>query len=427
VSGIGQRILGLTDGLVSRAGGRHARLIMPSRLHWLTPGWLVLVSAVALALLGSYCVSISFGLDEARAAAAGKRHLVFTMLGVVVAGVAALPHYRWVIRFTWPMAALCVLVLVFLLIPFVPEALVQPRKGARRWINLGFTDFQPSELAKIAFVLAIAGYLRHRSNYRRLVGLIPPGIIALVPMGLILVQPDLGTALLFVPTLVAMLVAAGAKLRHLIVTSLLGLVAALTVAGASLALAEHDSYPLLQKHQVRRIQDVLDRYKGDDSYQADRGFQGKAATMVAGAGGFGGNPESKARALVHFSRLPEPHNDMIYAVVMDRFGFVGGVGVIGLYVVWIGSSLWVAGRCKDPFGRLVVVGFATTVGTATVIHIGENLGVFPITGITLPLVSYGGTSMLSTFLMTGLILGIGLRRPEYLWRKSFEFGDDEGR
>lgn len=406
-----------------RTGG--ARLTFPSRLEWLNPGWLVLIASVLLAGLGAYCVSVASWRDPVVASTYAMRHLTFAGLGLLIALFAMVPHYRRIAMFAWPVGILSILMLAVLLIPFVPTSIVQPRNGARRWIDLGFTDFQPSELAKVAYVLVTAGYLRFRSNYRTLLGLIPPGLIALVPMALIVIEPDLGTGLLFLPTLLAMLIAAGAKMRHLIATCMLGAVAAATILVACLVFAERDQYPLLKRHQVKRIQDVVARYKGDESQADEASFQGMKATTLVGAGGVFGLSDSKSRAMIRASRLPEAHNDMIFSVLVNRFGLVGAFGTIGLYTLWIGSALWVAGRCKDPFGRLVVVGLVATTATAAVIHMGENLGVLPITGITLPFVSYGGTSLLTTFLMVGLICNVGLRRPEYLWRKSFEFGEDE--
>lgn len=400
------------------------RMFVPSRINWLTAGWLVLAAAVALTLLGSTVISTAFGNNTAQAATYSSRHLVFGMLGFVLAATAMSVHYRRVAVFSWPIAIVCIALLLILLVPFMPKSIVTARNGARRWIDLGFTDFQPSELAKIAFVLVIAGYLRHRSTYRSLMGLVPLAVIALVPMGLIVVQPDLGTALLFIPVLFAMLVAAGAKLKHLIATCVLGVVASGVIVGACLVYAEHDKYPILQKHQVNRIRDVVSRYQGDDSQASEASYQGTKATMLAGAGGFSGNNEVESRAMISGAHLPEAHNDMVFAVLLNRFGFMGALATLGLYALWTASALRVAAVCKDPFGRIVVVGLAATTVTSTLMHIGENIGLLPITGITLPFVSYGGTSLLASYVMTGMIVGIGLRRPDYLWRKSFEFHDD---
>ena len=401
-----------------------ARVVAPSRFEPVHAGWAVLGATLLLGVTGVYCINLTSGLDSGALSGTAARQGVFLALGVLVAACAIVPHYRRLTRFVWPLAVLVVAMLAFLLVPWVPESIVRPRNGARRWINLGVTEFQPSELAKVVYVLATAAYLRYRKNHRKLRGLIGPSLIAFVPMALILVEPDLGTALLFMPALIAMLIAAGARLKHLLSAGALGGAFAVGVVGVSLALAQHDRYPLLRPHQVERINAVADQFRGDDRFAQDRGFQGRQAMTLIGAGGVAGHDEERARALVYFSGLPERHNDMIFAVFSTRFGLVGVLGLLGLYAAWVGGTLVVAAGCKDPFGRLVCVGFATLVATQMGINVGMTLGVLPITGITLPFVSYGGSSLLVGFLMVGLVCNIGLRRPSRLWRRSFEFDDE---
>jgi len=254
-----------------------------------------------------------------------KKQLVIAGMGIVVAFICALPHYKWLAYFRWPLAVGTVIPLVFVMLPFVPESIVTPRNGARRWINLGVMDAQPSELAKVVYVAITAGYLRYRSTYRRFFGLFIPAFIAFIPMSLILIEPDLGTSMLFIPALVAMLIAAGAKLWHLVSTGTLALVFAVIVIGISLVAAEKDEYPLLRPHQVERIQTVVGPYLGIDADVQGRDFQSSRAKTLIGAGGASGHNPEKAAALVHFSRLPERHNDMIFPVIVARWGFVGAM------------------------------------------------------------------------------------------------------
>lgn len=390
-------------------------------------GWVVLASTVALTVAGLHMIELATGDASRTLSSLTERQLFFMVVGLGAAALVCLVHYRFVAAFAWPLMILVIGLLVFVLVPFVPEAIVTPRNGSRRWINLGFTDFQPSEPAKIAYVLVTAGYLRYRSSYRTLMGLLPPALIAFVPIMLILVEPDLGTSLLFVPTFAAMLVAAGARMRHLIGATVIGLVLAIAVSAASLFFAHSGRYPLLRPHQVERIQAVMDRVKGDTRYESDRGFQGRQAMTLIGAGGVTGHTVDHSRALISYSGLPERHNDMIFAIVVNRFGLLGAAGIIGLYLVWIGASLAVAGACKDPFGRLIVVGLAAMQATQLTINISMNVGLFPITGMTLPYVSYGGSSLVTGFLMVGLIFNVAMRRRPYMWQRSFEYdgADDE--
>jgi cell division protein FtsW (lipid II flippase) len=313
---------------------------------------------------------------------------------------------------SYPLLALVVGMLIFVLIPLVPEAIVRPRNGARRWINLGVTDFQPSELAKIAYVLALASYLRFRSNYRRLFGLLLPLGLTFVPMGLILIEPDLGTAMLFLPTLFAMLIAAGAKLRQLALVIALGLALAPAM------------YPLLKPHQKDRIRAMTAQVIGDTRYEQDIGFQGARAMTLAGAGGLTGVGRRQAAALVTYNGLPEDHNDMIFAVIACRWGLLGALATWGGFLALCAGGLAIAAQGKDPFGRLVPVGITAAIFAQMTINTGMVIGVMPITGMTLPFVSYGGSSLVSAWIMVGLLLNIAMRRQRYLAREAFEFGDE---
>jgi rod shape determining protein RodA len=275
-------------------------------------------------------------------------------------------------------------------------------------------DFQPGELAKIAFVLVVARYLRYRHHHRRFRGLIVPGLFAAVPVGLITVQPDLGTASLFVPALFAVLIAAGARLRHL------------TLIVLCAALAAPAAWPFLQPHQKTRIVGLYKQFQGDTTTAYDINYQSITAQTLIGAGQVVGRGDGASRALVHYNRLPEAHNDMIFAVVVNRFGLLGGLALMGLYLMWVLGAWLVAGTCRDPLGRLIAAGLPAFIAAQVVVNIGMNLGVLPIIGITLPFVSYGGSSLLTCWVMTGLIVNVALHKPRPPFRSSFEYADDDG-
>jgi rod shape determining protein RodA len=230
-------------------------------------------------------------------------------------------------------------------------------------------------------------------------------------MGLILVEPDLGTSLLFLPTLFAMVLAAGGRLRHVLLIIAIGL--------ASVPVL----YPLLKPYQQQRVKAMIAQVMGSDRYAQDIGFQGDRAMTLIGAGGLTGVGKAHAQALVENNRLPEEHNDMIFSVVCCRWGLLGGAAVWGTYLVFVLGALFTAGLCKDPFGRLVAVGIAAVTFAQMTINTGMNVGVLPITGMTLPFISYGGSSLVVTWLTVGLLLNIAMRRAHHLWRESFEFDD----
>lgn len=374
-------------------------------LKWFNPAWLCVGAALMLSLIGLAAIGTT------RPELVSKQ-LLLLLVGVAAAGVLAVPHVRWMRRISVPLMILILCLLVILLLPGIPEEIVRPRNGARRWINLGFIDMQPSELAKIAVVLLIASWLRFRKNHRYFTGLLRPLLMALIPMGLILLQPDLGTSLLFLPMCFAMLFAAGARSKHLIVIVLLGV-----LGGAAMT-------PFLRPHQKDRIQAMWAQLRGDDRFENDIGYQGARSMMLVGAGGIGGSDGETATALLRWNHLPEEHNDMIFAVICTRWGLLGGVFTWGLYIMILLGGLLTAAMSCDPFGRLVAVGLSVGLVAQMVINTGMTIGLMPITGMTLPFVSYGGSSLVVAWIMIGIIFSVALRRPPLLWRQSFEFDDD---
>ncbi|MCH8344687.1 MAG: rod shape-determining protein RodA [Planctomycetes bacterium] len=386
-----------SNGVPTRARALHRPKVMLRNVGWVCVGAALLLTSGGVAAIAT--AEPGFAL----------RHLVHLLVGLAAAAIVAVPHYRWTQRLSYPLLAVVLAMLVFVLIPWVPDVIVRPRNGARRWINLLVTDFQPSELAKIVYVLALANYLRFRSNYRRLLGLLLPLALTFVPMSLILIEPDLGTAMLFLPTLFAMLIAAGAKLRHLAMVILLGL---------SLAPA---MYPLLKPHQKDRLKALVAQVTGDTRYENDIGYQGARAMTLAGAGGWRGLGKQHAAALIIYNHLPEDHNDMVFAVICCRWGLLGGAATWAGFLVLCTGGLLIASQCKDPFSRLVCVGIVALLFSQMTINTGMAIGVMPITGMTLPFVSYGGSSLVSAWIMIGLLLNIAMRRPRYLAREAFAY------
>jgi rod shape determining protein RodA len=389
------------------------------RISLLHPGWLSVIAGLLLSLIGIYAIDVALrsgisepGAPAAKLAAQAMSQLMYLGLGLLSAAIFAVPHYRWLQYLAWPAMLVSIGLLVFVLLPFIPESIVRPINGARGWIDLKVIRLQPAEVAKVAFVLVIAQYLRYRRTHRKFLGLVPVGLIACIPIGLITLEPDLGNAILFIPALFAMLAVAGARLRHL---TIIVLVAALAAPAA---------YPILKPHQKARINALVSQVRGSREGAADINYQSFTAQTMIGAGQLAGNSEKHARVLLRFNRLPERHNDMVFSVICARFGMLGGLLVLGLYLMWIIGALGTAALCKDPFGRLVPVGLAGFIAAQVFVNVGMNIGLMPIIGVTLPFVSYGGTSMLTVWGMTGLICSIAMRKPVPPYRPSFEYDDE---
>lgn len=376
------------------------------------PVWVAVGAAVVLTGVGIMAI------ETARPvyAPVQARWLVISLM---VAAVCVLPHPRWVAASVAPLVVVTLGLLVVVILPWMPRSIVPVRNGATCWVNLRLMMFQPSELAKIVFVLSLASYLRYRSSYRTLRGLLVPFVLMFVPVVLILKEPDLGTALIFLPAMFVMLVAAGARLTHL--GALVGLAAVAVVLNVAVIYVMPDSLQILKPHQRQRIVAMISRTQGDQRYADGIGYQQDKAMTLVGSGAWSGYGHLRSETIVRFNRLPESHNDMIFSVIVNRWGLLGGLGVVGLYLVLTVSLLLVAAGTKDPFARLAIVGFGGLVFGQAAINIGMTVGVLPVTGITLPFVSYGGSSLAATYAMIGLVLNFASRRPVFVGRPSFEF------
>jgi len=261
------------------------------------------------------------------------------------------------------------------------------------------TQLQPSELAKITFVLALAWYLRYAKSLRTLEGLIFPFLLALLPFTLILVEPDLGTALLFPLVLYAMLLAAGARMRHLVI---IALVAILAMPGA---------YPFLRPYQQARINSlILTTFnKADDEHRSGAGYHALVSKRVIGSGGPTGQGGEGVRPITQ-GLLPAAYTDFIFSVVGAEWGFRGCMIVILLYFGFLAAAVEIASSTRDPFGRLLVVGLACTILFQATINLHMTVGIMPVVGVALPFVSYGGSSLLTSLLAVGLLLNVSVRR-----------------
>ena len=369
-----------------------------------------------------------------------KKQLVFAGVGLICLLVVNLFSYERLGPLAYNLYGIILLRLAIILvdkmgvmtIPFVKD-----RDGIHRWIKIGFGfQIQPSEFCKVAFILALAWYLRFRSNYRKFLGLIGPFALTLLAMVLILLEPDLGTVILMMPILFSMLFVAGAKVKHLVIILCIGMVFS-PVLWKSMkgyqrmriasVLLQNDPFidaakdkPWLGKILAGNdYRSTLRTWKNKEGYQL---IQSKRAIA---SGGFWGYGFAKGPYLQNkYINLPEAHNDMIFATIAHQFGFFGCAIVLLLYVIVIGCAIELAWLNTDPFGRLVAVGIASMFAVQVIVNVGMSMGLMPLTGLTLPLVSYGGSSLLVNLIAIGLINNIGRHRPFSVAGKPFEFGGD---
>jgi cell division protein FtsW (lipid II flippase) len=282
------------------------------------------------------------------------------------------------------------------------------RGGARCWIPLGFFDLQPSEIVKLTFIMALAQYLMYRENHRRVAGLVMPFLITAVPLVLILVEPDLGSAMLFVPVLFAMLFAAGARPRHLACVVLLG------TALSPLF------WTKMSTEQKSRVVALFTQVDGGPNPNGDRWHQHQSKLVIALGGTMGS--EVSGRLLEDDAyRLFAAQTDFVFCMVAERWGLAGGVLTLAVYLVLFARGLMIANATREPFGRLVAVGIVALLATQTVINTGMTVGLLPVVGITLPLMSYGGSSLLMTAIALGLLMNVGMRPGYEMTPDPFRF------
>jgi len=364
-----------------------------------------------------------------------QKQLIFCPLALFAFIVVNAVNYRKLGPVSyWIYAAVLVLLCVLLLDKFVDIPFVPVVNSTRRWIRLkiaghSIMQFQPSEFCKLAYILALAWYLRYRKNYLRPAALIGPFALTLLPMILILAEPDLGTVLLMMPILFVMLFIAGARVKHLLVFLLLaGCVSPLLWLAMKPYQRMRISGVLLQNNAVRQkirqnktITKILAADDADLKYwDKTAGYHlrhSKFAIASGGPTGYG----FRHGPYLKYNFLPERHNDFIFALIAHQAGFAGSLIVLALYVIIIACGLEIAWHITEPFGRLIVIGIVAMFAVEVIVNISMTLGLMPITGLTLPLVSYGGSSLVVSSAALGLLNSVGKSRPFSVAGEPFRY------
>lgn len=346
-----------------------------ARLHWPLVALVTLLGLVGYALL----YSAAGGAHSPWALRHGIRLIV--MLVVMVA--LALVDLRRIFKLAYSIY-FAVLALLFIVALFG-----EINKGAQRWIDLGFVQLQPSELMKLALVLALARYFHsaYLDEVRRPLFLLPPVVMILLPVGVVLKQPDLGTAVMIAAVGTAMLFLAGAALWKFALAAGLG--------GAALPIV----WSHLHDYQRQRVLTFLDPEK--DPLGA--GYHIIQSKIAIGAGGLWGRGYMRGTQ-AQLSFLPEKHTDFAFTMLAEESGFFGAVAVLVLIAAILLVGFSVALRAQSHFARLLAAGVTVNFALYALVNIAMVTGLIPVVGVPLPLVSYGGTAMLTAMLGMGLLL-----------------------
>ena len=325
------------------------------------------------------------------------RQLVYVGVGLVL--MVAVARFDYSRLRDWKFGVYGFMIVSILLV----YALGFSARGSRRAIEFGFFNFQASELGKLLLVVALSAFmvdrmrrLGDRETTSRIV------LLALVPAMLVIAQPDLGSGLVYLAIVIAVLFVAGTKWTHFAALAGLGVAAVAVVLIAAPAVGVE----VLKPYQMDRLTAFLN--PSDDP--ADEGYQINQSLTAIGAGGKTGRGDESTQTELNF--LPEHHTDFIFSVVGEEFGFVGAALVLSLFALMIWRALRILTMSKNFYGALVAGGITAMLMFQVFVNVGMTIGIMPITGIPLPLMSYGGSSVLTTLLAIGLLQSIHAQARE---------------
>lgn len=358
-----------------------------SKLNW----WLIFLIICVLSV-GVASLYSAAGGDMGKWA---SRHLMRFAIGCIGMVIVALMDIRWWYRLTWPIYFVGMAMLIFV------ELKGHVGMGAQRWINLGFMQLQPSELMKIAVVMALARHFHGATpeQARRLSFLIIPAIIIAAPVCLVLLQPDLGTSL--------MIIMAGAGVVFMAGAPVWLYIAGIVLVAVSIPIA----WQFLHSYQKARVMTFLD----PESDPLGAGYHITQSKIAIGSGGVEGKGFLQGTQS-HLNFLPEKQTDFIFTLWVEEWGLFGGLGLLAVFLLIFVAGLSTALRCKHQFGKYLALGLSVNFSLYVFINISMVMGLIPVVGAPLPLVSYGGTSMLAALIGFGLIMSCGIYRHSKVTR-----------
>lgn len=317
-----------------------------------------------------------------------KRQAAFSLVGIVVLVAFSYIPFRFYRVMTYPVLAVSLIMLAA--VAFSGWGV--SAGGAVRWLQIGSFQFQPSELARLALVIYMAYSMSKKGELLRdfYVGFMPHVIVLGLFSALLLIQPDFGSVVILAALTWIMLFVGGCRIAHLMsVVLVLAPLAWLIMTQA--------------EYRLKRLMSFLDPWQ----YRADEGYQIVHSLMAFGTGGITG--AGLGRGYQKLFYLPEPHTDFIFSVVGEELGLIGVMVVILLYGIMLMRGVRIARHARDPFGALLAMGITVTIGLQVCINMGVALGLLPTKGLTLPFLSYGGTSLLINMAAVGIMMNIGAR------------------
>jgi cell division protein FtsW len=354
--------------------------------------WLLLAVAALLAIGVTMVLSTSYLYSQERFTDGTyffRKQLIAIGAGLIALIACSLLPSTTYRRLAYPLLGLTFVALILVLIPGIGMA----RGGARRWLMLAGFAFQPGELAKLAVVIYLAHSMARKEEKLRTfsLGVLPHLIVAGMFLGVLLLEPDFGTALILVMLLYSMLFVGGARVHHLLATGLMALPLLIYVT-------------LTAEYRLRRLMTFMDPWREASS----SGFQVIQSLIAFGSGELWGRGLGESRQKLFY--LPEAHTDFVFSVIGEELGLLGSGLVLGLFGVIILRGLRLTERIEEPFDQYLAFGLTVLLGLQALIHMGVVMGLMPTKGLVLPFISYGGSAMVINLTEAGILLGLSRRR-----------------
>jgi rod shape determining protein RodA len=328
------------------------------------------------------------GLDQNAAVA---RQLAYIIAGLIALVAVSFFDYRHLRAMSPVVYVLMIVGLVLVLTPLGYE-----QGGATRWIDFGAFQLQPSEMAKLVVIICLAAFLGERKGDVRVIDIVMCLAMVGVPMALIFLEPDLGTMMVFVALTGAVFLIGGVRIRHFAILGAVALVAVIAVLELG----------VLQDYQVERLTSFMDPTPDVRS----EGYNLIQSQIAIGSGGMRGKGLQQENTQTALFYVPEQHTDFIFTAVGEQLGFFGSAALLTMFGFLIWRAIRIATIARDGFGTLIAAGIASLWAFQIFVNVGMTMGIMPITGIPLPFISFGGSSLVTNFLAVGLLHNIHMRR-----------------
>jgi cell division protein FtsW len=354
--------------------------------------WLFFAVAALLAIGVTMVLSTSYLYSQERFTDGTyffRKQLIALGAGLVALAVCSLAPTALYRKLAYPLLGMTFLILVLVLIPGIGVA----RGGARRWLALPGFAFQPAELAKLAVVIYLAHSMSKKEERIQTfsIGVLPHLVVGGALLGLLLLEPDFGTAVILAVLLYMMLFIGGARIPHLLATGLMALPLLVYVM-------------MTAEYRLRRLLTFMDPWREASS----GGFQVIQSLIAFGSGQLFGRGLGEGRQKLFY--LPEAHTDFVYSVIGEELGLIGAFAVLALFGVIILRGLRLTARIEEPFEQYLAFGLTIVLGLQALVHMGVVMGLMPTKGLVLPFISYGGSAMVVNLTEAGILLGLSRRR-----------------